>query len=74
MNVHLIYLTNLVYGYNKKRAYKCRNTRTNSFSVRYYETNSNVLIILISHMYEDGPFDTVYFRTEICRDITSSGD
>ena len=31
MNDLYIYLTNLVYRYNKKRAYKCRITRTNSF-------------------------------------------
>ena len=31
INVLLIYLTNLFYRYNKKRAYKSRNTRTNSF-------------------------------------------
>ena len=30
-NVLLIYLTNLFYRYNKKRAYKCKNTRTNGF-------------------------------------------
>ena len=31
MNVLVIYLTNLFYRYNKKKAYNCRNTRTNSF-------------------------------------------
>ena len=30
-NVLLIYLTKLFYRYNKKRAYKCRSTRTNRF-------------------------------------------
>ena len=53
-NVLLIYLTNLFYRYNNKRAYKCRNTRTNGFfiiKIIMFET----ILICIKNCWKEIP-------------------